>query len=117
MFYREESICINKRHFTIVRKEDSMYNFYYLDMFVRKNPDKVRFYKYRTATPKTVIMRFDSNENEDVKYLEEALYDVTKATPDNHVLFSIELEDCCTLAIEFSDYKATFGIGVKKGRW
>lgn len=57
------------------------------------------------------------NENEDVKCLEEALYDVTKATPDNHVLFSIELEDCCTLAIEFSDYKATFGIGVKKGRW
>ena len=93
-----------------------MYNFYYLDMFVRKNPDKVRFYKYCTATPKKVIMRFDSNENEDVKDLEETLYDVTKATPDNHVLFSIELEDC-TLAIEFSDYKATFGIGVKEGRW
>lgn len=93
-----------------------MYNFYYLDKFARMNPDKVHFYKYRTATPKTVIMRFDSSENEDVKDLEETLYDVTKATPDNHVLFSIEMEDC-TIAVQFSDYKVTFGIGVNEKRW
>ena len=51
-----------------------MYNFYYLDMFVRKNPDKVRFYKNRTATPKTVIMRFDSNENEAVNNWHKFVY-------------------------------------------
>lgn len=92
-----------------------MYNFYYIDMIIREHPENVTFYGYRTATPKATLMRFDS-ETEDIEELEETLYDVTGATRDNHVLFAVKTEDC-TLAIEFSDRKMTFGIGVNEKRW
>ena len=79
------------------------------------NEENVTFYGYRKASPGMYLVSFD-REDKKIKRLEERLYEITKATRDNHVLFEVKVDEY-TLALQFTDMKMWLGLGVEKHSW
>ena len=77
--------------------------------------DKITFHGYRTARPEFILATFDRN-NEQIQHLEKILYEITKETRDNLVVFEVKKGNK-EFTLMFSDNNMILGLGIIEERW
>ena len=92
-----------------------MTNFRNLLNSLKREDVQVKFYQYRTARLRNVIMVVERDKQ--AKRLQEMLAKKVERDYDNHTVYEITYEDGMTFGVMFHDFQVYIGLGITEERW